>query len=54
MMKEIDLNNNIPKHLYSYSNRFVVSWWGNNLYFNYEQIKIGDIEIMTFAYDSSG
>ena len=32
----------------------MVSWWGIDSYFNNEPIQIGDIEIMTAAYDSSG
>ena len=32
----------------------MVSWWGTDSYFNNEQIQIGDIEIMTAAYGSSG
>ena len=31
----------------------MVSWWGEYSYFNNEQIKIGDIEIITAAYGSS-
>ena len=31
----------------------MVSWWGNDLYFNNEKIKIGDIEMITSAYVSS-
>ena len=30
----------------------MVSWWGTDLYFNNEQIQIGDIEIMTSSYGS--
>ena len=32
----------------------MVSWWGVDSYFNNEQIQIGDIEIMTDTYGSSG
>ena len=32
----------------------MVSWWGTDSYFNNEQIKIGDIEMITYAYGSSG
>ena len=32
----------------------MVIWWGKYSYFNNEQFKIGDIEIMTSAYNSSG
>ena len=32
----------------------MVSWWGKDLYFNNEQIKNGDIDIITAAYGSSG
>ena len=32
----------------------MVSWWGTDSYFNNEQIKIGDIEIMSSACSSSG
>ena len=32
----------------------MVSWWGTDSYFNNEQIQIGDTEIMTSAYGSSG
>ena len=32
----------------------MVSWWGTDSYFNNTQIKMGDIEIMTSAYGSSG
>ena len=35
-------------------NIFMVSWWGTGSHFNNKQIKIGDIEIMTSAYGSSG
>ena len=48
------LNYPILKSIYNYSNIFMVSWWGNNSYFNSEQIKIGDIEMMTYAYGSTG
>ena len=32
----------------------MVSWWGTNSFFNNEQIKIGDIELMNSGYCSSG
>ena len=32
----------------------MVSWWGIDLYFNTEQIKIGDIEIIISEYGPSG
>ena len=32
----------------------MVSWWGTDSYFNNEQIQIGDIEIVTSTYGSSG
>ena len=32
----------------------MVSWWGTDSYFNNEQIKIGDNQIMTYAYGLSG
>ena len=32
----------------------MVSWWGIDSYFNYEQIQIGNIEVMTATYGSSG
>ena len=32
----------------------MVSWWITDSYFNNETIQIGDIEIMTAAYVSSG
>ena len=32
----------------------MVSWWGTDSYFNNKQVQIDDIEIMTFAYGSSG
>ena len=35
-------------------NWLVVSWWGTDSYFNNELIQIGDIEIMTSEYGSSG
>ena len=41
-------------YIYNDPNIFVVSWWGKDSYFNNEQIQIGDIEIMTAAYGSSG
>ena len=51
---EIDLNFTITKKVYNYSNKFMVSWQGTDPYFNNEQIKIDDIEMMTFEYGSSG
>ena len=47
------LNFPIPKYIYNYYNIFMVSWWGTYLYFNNEQIQIGDIGIMTSAYSLS-
>ena len=32
----------------------MVSLWGTDSYLNNEQIKIGDIDIMTYTYGSSG
>ena len=32
----------------------MVSWWGSNSYFNKDQIKIGDIKMITSAYGQSG
>ena len=32
----------------------MVSWWGTDSYFNFEQIQIGNIEVMTATYGSSG
>ena len=32
----------------------MVSWWQTDSYFNNEDIKIGDIELMDDAYGSSG
>ena len=51
---ETYLNYSIPKNIYNYSNRFMVSWWVTNSYFNNKPIKIGDTEIMNYAYVSSG
>ena len=51
---ETALNFPISKNFKNNSNRFMVSWWGTNSYFNNKQIQICDIEIMTSAYDSSG
>ena len=51
---ETYLNYPIPKNIYNYSNRFMVSWWGTNSYFNNKPIKIGDTEMMNYAYVSSG
>ena len=31
----------------------MVSWWGNDSYLNNKQIKIDDIEIMTYEYGLS-
>ena len=31
------------KSIYNYPNRFMVSWWVIDSYFNNEQIQIGDI-----------
>ena len=47
---------NIYIYIYIYidPNIFMVSWWGTNSYLNNEHIKIGDTEIMTAAYSSSG
>ena len=42
------------KSIQNDSNILLVSWWGTDLYFNNEQIQIGDIEIITSAYGSSG
>ena len=48
---ENNLNYNTHKKcIYNYPNRFMFSWWGIDSYLNNEQIKIGDIEIMTAAY----
>ena len=52
---ETDLNFPFPKKIiYTDSNIFVVSWLGTDSYFNNKKIKIGNIEIMTSAYGSSG
>ena len=51
---EKDLDYPIKKNIYNDSNIFMVSWRGTESYFNNEQIQIGDIEIMTSAYGSSG
>ena len=40
------------KYIYNDHNIFIVSWWGTDSNFNKEQIKIGDIEIMTATYGS--
>ena len=32
----------------------MVSWWGIDSYFNNDHIQVGNIEIMTSAYGSSG
>ena len=48
------LNGTIKKNVYNYHHRLMVSWLGTYSYFNNEPIKIGDIEIMTAAYSSSG
>ena len=32
----------------------MISWWGTDSYFNNEQIQIGDIQMMNYAYGSSG
>ena len=40
--------------IYNGINIFMVSWWGTYLYFNNEQMKIGDIEIMPASYSSLG
>ena len=40
--------------MYNNPIRFMIPWWGTDSYFNNEKIKIGDIEIMTAAYGSSG
>ena len=54
MTIEIDLNFTITKkYIYQY-NIFMISCWGTDSYFNNEQIQIGDIEMMTSAYGSSG
>ena len=47
------LNFPIQENIYNYPNRFMVSWWGTDSYFNNDHIQIGDIEIMTAAYGSS-
>ena len=54
MTRETVLNFPIKISVYNDSNIFMVSWWGTDSYFNNEQIKIGDIEIMTYAYGSLG
>ena len=54
MNMETAFNFPIQKSIYNYSNRFMVSWWGTDSYFNYGHIQIGDIVIMTSAYGSSG
>ena len=51
---ETALNYSIRKSIYNYLNRFMVSWWGTDSYFNNGQIQIGDIELMTALYGSSG
>ena len=35
---------------YNDSNKFMVSWWLIDSYFNIEKIQISDIEIMISAY----
>ena len=40
--------------MYNDPNRFMVSWWGKHPYLNHEKIQIGDIEIITASYASSG
>ena len=42
------------KSIYNDMNRFLVSWWGTDSYFNNELIQISDIWIMTAEYFSSG
>ena len=42
------------KSIHNDINRFMVSWWVTDSYFNIEQIQMADIEIMTAAYGSSG
>ena len=42
------------KSIYKDPNIFIVYWWWTDLYFNYEKNQIGDIEIMTSEYGSSG
>ena len=44
------LNYHIQKSIHNDPNIFMVSWWGTDIYFNNEQIQIGDIEFMTAAY----
>ena len=41
------------KYIYNDPNRFLVSWWRIDSYFNNEPIQISDFEIMTAAYGSS-
>ena len=53
MTIEKALNFNLPKKIYIVI--LIYSWyrgWGMNM--NNEQIQMGDIEIMTYAYGSSG
>ena len=53
-MMENALNYTIKKYIYNDPNRFMVSWWVTDPYLNNKQIKIGDIEIITAEYGSSG
>ena len=48
------MNDPIPKSIYNYSSRFMVSWWVTHLYFNNEKIQIGGIELINAEYGSSG
>ena len=41
-------------YIYNNTNIFMVSWWETDSYLNNEHIQIGDIEIMTATYGSSG
>ena len=54
MAMETTLHFTFIKIYIYYSNRFVVSWRETDSYFNNEPIQIGDIEIITSAYGSSG
>ena len=44
----------LEKSIYNDPNIFMVFWWGTYSDINNEEIQIGDIEVMTAAYGSSG
>ena len=54
MTKKNILSYPIPRIIYNDPNRFMVSWWGTDSYFNNEKIQIGYIELMNAVYGSSG